>query len=60
MSAVVFEFPVRDKSNAKPVSADALSAEIVIFPGVRHERLVDSAEPAETDTPRSTRTKKTS
>jgi hypothetical protein len=62
MSAVIVEFPVREKATAKIASRDSdfVSAQVIIFSGVRHERLDDIARGDESDTPSSPRRKKTS
>jgi hypothetical protein len=61
MSAVIVEFPMRDKAAVKTVrEADHGPAQVIIFTGVRHERLEEISLGDETDTPRSPRHKKTS
>jgi hypothetical protein len=61
MSAVIVEFPVREKAAAKAARDPELgSAQVIIFSGVRHERLEDASRGDESDTPSSPRRKKTS
>jgi hypothetical protein len=64
MTSVIVEFQKREKIGAKAVIDDVQpghSAEVIIFPGVRRERLKDASLPDDaTDTPPTTRRKKTS
>jgi hypothetical protein len=61
MSAVIVEFPVREKVAVKTVrEADLGPAQVIIFTGVRQERLEEAKLGSESDTPRSPRHKKTS
>jgi hypothetical protein len=62
MTAVVVEFQKREKIGAKAIVADAsTSAQVIIFPGVRQERLTEGQAPVdESQGSRSPRRKKTS
>jgi hypothetical protein len=60
MTAVIFEFPVRARQAERPAQDLSLNAQVIIFSGVRQERLDVEAQPDETRSPSSPRHKKTS
>ncbi len=39
MTAVIVEFPVREKQAERPARDQSFNAQVIIFNGVRHERL---------------------